>query len=42
MSAAQALMEHTEMGAREIVEASMKIAGMTCIYTNENFTIEEL
>ena len=41
-SAALALMEHTEMGCREIVEASMKIAGQTCIYTNDHLTIEEL
>jgi len=41
-SAALALLEHTELDARKIVEASMKIAGETCIYTNLNLTIEEL
>lgn len=41
-SAALALLEHTKMNAREIVEASMKIAGETCIYTNDHLTIEEL
>ncbi len=42
LSAARALMEHTQLDARQIVESAMKIAGQTCIYTNENFTIEEL
>src|SRR4051794_31417341 len=42
LSAARALLEYTDFDARRIVDASMKIAGQTCIYTNENFTIEEL
>ncbi len=42
LSAATALMQHTQMDARQIVDAAMKIAGQTCIYTNETFTIEEL
>lgn len=42
LSAARALIDYTEMDARQIVEAAMKIAGQTCIYTNETFTIEEL
>src|ERR1700757_670096 len=41
-SAAQALIDHTQLSAREIAEASMKIAGKLCIYTNETFAIEEL
>jgi ATP-dependent HslUV protease, peptidase subunit HslV len=41
-SAAQALVENTQMSAREIAEASMKIAGKMCIYTNESFAVEEL
>ncbi len=40
--AAIALLESTNLGAREIVEKSMKIAGEVCIYTNENVTFEEL
>jgi ATP-dependent HslUV protease subunit HslV len=35
-------MENTELPARKIAEEAMKIAGKICIYTNENFTIEEL
>jgi len=41
-SAAVALMRHTELSARQICEEAMKIAAQTCIYTNENLTIEEL
>jgi ATP-dependent HslUV protease subunit HslV len=42
LSAARALLQFTEMDALKIAEASMTIAGQTCIYTNEKFTIEEL
>lgn len=42
LSAARALVENTECSAREIVEKSLKIAGDICVYTNTNFTIEEL
>lgn len=41
-SAAVALMNHTELSARQICEEAMKIAAQTCIYTNANLTIEEL
>ena len=41
-AAADALAAHTKLSAREIAEQSMKIAAKMCIYTNENFTIEEL
>lgn len=41
-SAARALVENTELGAREIVEKSLAIAADICIYTNHNLTIEEL
>lgn len=42
LSAARALAEHTDKSAREIAEASMKIASEICIYTNSNFTTIEL
>src|SRR5476651_405289 len=42
LAAARALIDNTELPARKIAEESMKIAGQTCIYTNDNFTIEEL
>lgn len=41
-SAARALVENTDLGARAIVEKSMKIAADICIYTNNNLTIQEL
>ncbi len=41
-SAAQALVNHTALSARQIAEEAMKIAGRMCIYTNESFTFEEL
>ncbi len=42
LAAARALLANTDMSAREIAEKSMKIASEICIYTNDNFTIEEL
>lgn len=41
-SAASALLENTNLSAREIAEKAMKIASGICIYTNDNITIEEL
>jgi ATP-dependent HslUV protease subunit HslV len=41
-AAARALMENTDLGAREIVERAMAIAADTCIYTNRNVVIDEL
>ena len=42
LAAARALMQNTEMTAREIAEKAIKIAGEICIYTNDQVTIEEL
>ena len=41
-SAARALLENTELNAREIVEKGLNIAADICIYSNNNLTIEEL
>ena len=41
-SAAIALVENSDLSAREIVEKSLNIAGNICVYTNQNLTIEEL
>jgi ATP-dependent HslUV protease subunit HslV len=41
-AAATALIENTELGAREIAEKAMSIAGKICIYTNEHTTVQEL
>src|SRR5690349_13261440 len=41
-AAATALIENTKLGAKEIAEKAMKIAGQICIYTNETVSYEEL
>ena len=41
-SAARALLDHTDMSARDVVEKSLHIAADICIYTNINLTIETL
>jgi ATP-dependent HslUV protease subunit HslV len=41
-AAARALLENTDLSAREIAEKAMKIAGEICIYTNDRITVEEL
>lgn len=42
LAAARALIDHTTLDARTIVQDAMKIAGEICIYTNREITIEEL
>ncbi|WP_290886338.1 ATP-dependent protease subunit HslV [Arenimonas sp.] len=42
LAAARALLQHTELEARAIAEASLNVAGDICIYTNRNLVIEEL
>lgn len=41
-AAARALIENTELGAREICERSLEIAADICVYTNRNLTVELL
>ena len=41
-SAAIALLENTDLSAKEIVEKSLKIAGDVCVFTNQQHTIDEL
>ncbi len=41
-SAASALLYHSQLEPRSIVEAAMKITSKICIYTNESINIEEL
>ena len=41
-ASARALLENTELSARDIVAKSLTIAGDICVYTNQNQTIEEL
>ena len=42
LSAARALTQNTELGAKEIVDKSLTIAADICVYTNQTHTIEEL
>ena len=41
-SAATALMHHTELSAKEIVQAGLTIAADICVYTNHTFSILSL
>ena len=41
-AAAQALADHTELAATEVVERALTIAADICIYTNQERTIESL
>lgn len=41
-AAARALLDNTELSAKEIVEKALAVAGDICIYTNQNHVIEEL
>lgn len=42
LSAARALMKHTELTANQIAEEALRIAGEICIYTNGEIVIETL
>ena len=41
-AAARALIKHSDLDAKGIVEEAMKIAGTICVYTNDILTIEVL
>jgi ATP-dependent HslUV protease subunit HslV len=41
-AAAKALLRHSQLDARAIVESALEVAGDICIYTNHNRVIEEL
>ncbi len=41
-AAATALLENTDLDAREIAEKALNIAGDICVFTNHNHTVEEL
>jgi ATP-dependent HslUV protease subunit HslV len=42
LAAARAMMRHSTLTPRQVVEQSLQIAAEICIYTNTHFTIEEL
>ncbi len=41
-AAARALLENTDLGARDITERALQIAADICIYTNRNLVVEEI
>lgn len=41
-AAARALLEHTQLPAKEIVEHALNIAADICVYTNKNIVVESL
>lgn len=42
LSAARALLKHTELSAKEIASTAISIAADICIYTNDNIRIEAI
>lgn len=42
LSAARALAKHSKLSAKDIAQEAMRIASEICIFTNGNFTVEEL
>jgi len=42
LSAAKALLRNTDLSAKEIVLKSLEVASEICIYTNNQFSIEEI
>ena len=42
LASARALLDNTDLSAREIVEKSLNIAADICVFTNSNLTIETL
>jgi ATP-dependent HslUV protease subunit HslV len=42
LAAARALIAHTDLDAKAVVEQSLRIAAGICIYTNENIRVETL
>ena len=41
-AAAKALIEHTQLEPKKVIEEAMKIASKICIYTNDSISIEEI
>src|SRR5215813_3604281 len=42
LAAARALIKHSKLSAKDLAMEAMRIASEICIYTNANFTVEEL
>jgi ATP-dependent HslUV protease subunit HslV len=42
LAAARAMLKHSKLSAKDLAMEAMRIASEICIYTNANFTVEEL
>ena len=42
LAAARALIVHSDLDAKQIVEEALRITASICVYTNERITVEEL
>ncbi|HEY2933849.1 MAG TPA: ATP-dependent protease subunit HslV [Acidobacteriota bacterium] len=42
LSAARALLKHTQMTAHQVAEEALRIAGEICVFTNDRIFVEEL
>lgn len=42
LSAGRALMDNTDLSAKEIAVKALEIAGQICVYTNNHITVEEV
>jgi ATP-dependent HslUV protease subunit HslV len=42
LAAARALVKHSKLNVKDLAMEAMRIASEICIYTNENFTVEEI
>ena len=42
LAAARALVENTQLEAREVVEKALRIAATICVFTNDNIIVEEV
>jgi ATP-dependent HslUV protease subunit HslV len=42
LSAARALLKHSKLNAKDLAMEAMRIASEICIFTNANFTVEEI
>ena len=42
LAAARALMQNTELSAKEIADKALHVAASICVYTNDNISVEEV
>lgn len=42
LAAARALVQNTQLSAREIAEKALRIAASICVFTNDNITVEDV